>query len=50
MSAEPVDIRARLSDPATYDEAILRIFIKRNARGLGFAQAAAGVTYFAAAL
>ncbi|WP_283615666.1 hypothetical protein [Mycolicibacterium poriferae] len=49
MSAEPVDIRARMSDPATYDEAILRIFIKRSARGLGFAEAAAGVTYFAAA-
>ncbi|MDY6995057.1 MAG: hypothetical protein SW019_00580 [Actinomycetota bacterium] len=49
MPAEPVDIAARMVDPKTFEEAILRIFTKRSERGMGFAQAAEGVSYFAAA-
>lgn len=43
---EPVDIERRLTDPATYDEAILRIFEKRRQRGHAFDEAQDGVTYF----
>jgi hypothetical protein len=49
MALEPVDIDRCLVDPATYESTILRIYTKRNERGLGFNEVADGVTYFDAA-
>jgi len=49
MPDEPVDIDERIVDPKTYEDTILRIYSKRSERGLGFSDAADGVTYFAAA-
>ncbi len=49
MPAEPVDIRARLADPKTYEDTILAVFTKRSRQGKGFSPAADGITYFAAA-
>jgi hypothetical protein len=46
---EPVDVEARLADPATYEDTILRIFTKRSERGAAFSEAGGGVTYFSAA-
>ena len=46
---EPFDIAARLADPQTYEDTILRIFTKRNDRGAAFDEADHGVTYFSAA-
>lgn len=43
---EPVDIERRLADPKTYEAAILQIFVKRRQRGMAFAEAELGVTYF----
>lgn len=43
---EPVDLDRRLADPDLYEDVILRIYEKRNSRGLAFAEAADGVTYF----
>lgn len=48
-SPEPIDIEARLADPRTYEDAILRIFAKRSERGSSFNEAGGGVTYFSAA-
>ena len=47
---EPVDIEARLADPKTYEETILRIFAKRRQRGLAFGEAGGGVTFFSTAI
>lgn len=44
--AEPVDIARALTAPSTYENTILSIFTKRRQRGLAFADADAGVTYF----
>ncbi|BBZ62557.1 hypothetical protein MMON_38580 [Mycolicibacterium monacense] len=49
MALDPVDIDACLVDPATYESTILRIYAKRNERGMGFHDVADGVTYFDAA-
>jgi hypothetical protein len=49
MALEPVDIDQCLVDPATYESTILRIYTKRNERGMGFNEVAHGVTYFDAA-
>lgn len=49
MALDPVDIDACLADPATYESTILRIYAKRNERGMGFHDIADGVTYFDAA-
>ena len=46
---EPIDIERSLSDPATYDDVILRIFEKRRQRGHAFDEAQSGVSYFDAA-
>lgn len=43
---EPLDVAAGLTDPRTYDDAILRIFQKRRERGQAFEQTRDGVTYF----
>lgn len=43
---EPIDLAASLTDPRTYDDAILRIFEKRRQRGQAFDEAQAGVSYF----
>ncbi|MDQ1320709.1 MAG: hypothetical protein QG655_1952 [Actinomycetota bacterium] len=43
---EPIDLDRRLADPKTYETVILGIFVKRRQRGLAFAEAARGVTYF----
>ncbi|MCB0924823.1 MAG: hypothetical protein KDB50_09845 [Mycobacterium sp.] len=43
---EPIDIEGKLADPATYEDVILRIFVKRRQRGLAFADAERGVSYF----
>ena len=48
-TAEPVDVEERLADPKTYEDTILRIFVKRSRRGLAFKEAGGGVTYFSAA-
>lgn len=47
-SDDPVNIEERLSDPKTYEDTILRIYLKRSQRGLAFGEAAAGVTNFSA--
>ncbi len=47
--AEPVDIGQRLTDPATYEETILRIFAKKRDRGMAFGETGDGVTYFGTA-
>lgn len=44
--SEPIDLAASLTDPRTYDDAILRIFEKRRQRGQAFDDAQAGVSYF----
>ncbi|WP_197373230.1 hypothetical protein [Mycolicibacterium baixiangningiae] len=49
MALEPVDIDRCLVDPATYESTILRIYTKRNERGMGFHEVSDGVTYFDAA-
>lgn len=43
---EPLDVGRRLADPDTYAEMILKIFVKRRQRGMAFAEAQGGVTYF----
>lgn len=43
---EPLDIADRLSQPTTYEDVILRIFVKRRQRGMAFAEAQSGATYF----
>lgn len=43
---EPVDVARSLTDPATYDEVILRIFEKRRQRGQAFDEAQDGVSFF----
>lgn len=43
---EPVDVERRLGDPQTYEDVILRIFTTRRQRGMAFAEAENGVTYF----
>lgn len=44
---EPIDIEARLADPKTYEDTIIRIFAKKRQRGLAFGEVAPnGVTYF----
>ena len=43
---EPVDVERCLRDPKTYEDMILRIFTTRRQRGLAFAEADHGVTYF----
>lgn len=43
---EPIDLDRRLADPKTYEDVILRIFVKRRQRGMAFAEAERGVTYF----
>jgi hypothetical protein len=43
---EPIDLDRRLADPKTYETVILGIFVKRRQRGMAFAEAARGVTYF----
>ena len=43
---EPVDIDRCLADSGTYEDVILGIFTKRQQRGLAYADAGAGVTYF----
>jgi hypothetical protein len=48
-SGEPVDIDEHLADPKTYEDTILRIFAKRSERGLGYAEAYNGVSYFSTA-
>jgi hypothetical protein len=47
--SEPVDIDARLADPKTYEDTILRIFAKKSQRGQAFKEAGAGVSYFGTA-
>lgn len=49
VTVEPVDIEKKLADPATYEDAILRVFAKRQRRGVAFSDAGFGVTYFSAA-
>lgn len=49
MSLEPLDIAQLLVDPKTYEATILRIYAKRSERGMGFAPAVDGVSYFDAA-
>jgi hypothetical protein len=48
-AGEPIDVDAALADARTYEDTILRIFAKRSARGLGYAEAHGGVSYFSAA-
>ncbi len=43
---EPVEIDRLLADPDTYEDAILRIFEKRRQRGMAYADAEKGVTFF----
>ena len=43
---EPVDVERLLADPNTYEDAILRIFEKRRQRGMAYAEAGNGVTFF----
>lgn len=43
---EPVDVERLLADPDTYEDAILRIFEKRRQRGMAYAEAGDGVTFF----
>lgn len=43
---EPIDLEDRLADSKTYEAVILRIFVKRRQRGMAFAEAERGVTYF----
>jgi len=45
----PVDIEQKLTEPNTYEDAILRIFTKKRLRGLAFGEADDGVTYFGTA-
>jgi hypothetical protein len=47
--SEPIDVEARLADPKTYEDTILRIFTKRSERGAGFSEAHNGVSYFSTA-
>ncbi|TFV61514.1 hypothetical protein E4P42_01045 [Mycobacterium sp. PS03-16] len=49
MALDPIDIDRCLIDPATYESTILRIYTKRNERGMGFGEVADRVTYFDAA-
>ncbi len=46
---EPVDIEQKLTEPKTYEDTLLRIFLKKTQRGMGFAEAYGGVTYFGTA-
>lgn len=46
---EPVDIDRLLMNPDTYEDTILRIYIKRTERGMGFNEVSDGVSYFDAA-
>jgi hypothetical protein len=48
-TAEPVDVEARLADPRSYEETILRIFAKKSVRGSAFGDVGSGVTYFSTA-
>jgi hypothetical protein len=48
-AGEPVDVEQRLADPRIYEDTILRIFTKRSERGLGYAEAYQGVSYFSTA-
>mgnify|MGYP003505450614 CR=1 FL=1 len=43
---EPIDVERSLTDPKTYEDAILRIYEKRRMRGHAFDEVTAGVTYF----
>jgi hypothetical protein len=43
---EPIDIEGQLADPHTYEDSLLRIFVKKSQRGLGFSEAESGVSYF----
>ena len=46
---EPIDIDRAITDPQTYEDAIMRIFAKRRQRGSAFDEAEGGVTYFGTA-
>ncbi|MBY0441425.1 MAG: hypothetical protein K2Q25_04715 [Mycobacteriaceae bacterium] len=46
---KPIDIEERLTNPQTYEDAILRIFRKKSQRGLAFNTADRDVTYLSTA-
>ena len=48
-STEPVDVEARLADPKSYEDTILRIYAKKSLRGSAFGDVGNGVTYFSTA-
>jgi hypothetical protein len=48
-STEPVDVEARLADPKSYEETILRIYAKKSLRGSAFGDVGNGVTYVSTA-
>ncbi|MDT5017061.1 MAG: hypothetical protein QOD39_3221, partial [Mycobacterium sp.] len=48
-STEPVDVEARLADPRTYEDTIMRIFAKKSERGSAYSDVGSGVTYFSTA-